>query len=108
MRLRAGRPADLRTELAKVYDSALPHRPGMMARDDRWWQAVLDDPEFVRRGMSPLKCLLAGDDSGPRGYAVYRTRPDHEDDGLPYGSLSVGELVAADGAAMAALCSPGT
>jgi len=103
VRLRAGRPAELRTELAKVYDSALPHRPGMMARDERWWQAVLDDPEFVRRGMSPLKCLLASDDSGPRGYAVYRTRPDYDDDGLPYGSLSVRELIAADGAAMAAL-----
>jgi predicted acetyltransferase len=103
VRLRIGRPAELRTELAKVYDSALPQRPGMMARDERWWEAVLDDPEFERRGMSPLKCLLASDDSGPRGYAVYRTKPDWDDDGLPYGSISVQELVAADGAAMAAL-----
>jgi len=101
--LRAGSPAELRPELAKVYDAALPHRPGMMARDERWWQAILDDPEFVRRGMSPLKCLLAGDDSGPRGYAVYRTRPDWDDDGLPYGTLSVRELIAVDGAATAAL-----
>jgi len=103
VRLRGGQPADLRTELAKVYDSALPHRPGMIARDERWWEAVLDDPEFERRGMSPYKCLLASDDSGPRGYAVYRTKPDWDDDGLPYGRLSVRELIAADGAATAAL-----
>jgi len=75
----------------------------MMARDERWWQAILDDPEFVRRGMSPLKCLLAGDDSGPRGYALYRIRPDWDGDGLPYGALSVRELIAADGVATAAL-----
>src|SRR5215831_5275138 len=37
VRLRTGPPADLRTELAKVYDAALPHRPGMIARDERWW-----------------------------------------------------------------------
>ncbi len=103
VRLRAAPPAGLRTELAEVYDSALPRRPGMMARDERWWQSILADPEFAHRGMSPLKCLLAGDDSGPRGYALYRTQPGWDDDGLPYGSLSVGELIAADGAATTAL-----
>jgi predicted acetyltransferase len=103
VQLRAGQPADLRGELGQVYDVQVPHRPGMLARDDRWWQAVLYDPEFVRRGMSPQKCLLAAGDSGPRGYALYRTRPDWDDDGLPHGSVSVRELVATDGAAMAAL-----
>ena len=103
VRLRAAEPTELPAELAKVYDSAVPHRPGMLARDERWWQAILDDPEFVRRGMSPQKCLLAGDASGPRGYALYRTRPDWDEDGLPYGRLSVRELIAADAAAAAAL-----
>jgi predicted acetyltransferase len=103
VRLRTADPAEVRTELAKVYDSAVPHRPGMIARDERWWQAILDDPEFARRGMSLQKCLLAGDPSGPRGYALYRTRPDWDEDGLPYGSLSVRELIAADAVAAAAL-----
>ncbi|HEV3291233.1 MAG TPA: GNAT family N-acetyltransferase [Streptosporangiaceae bacterium] len=103
VRLRAGQPAGVRTELAKVYDAAVPHRPGMMARDERWWHSVLADPESSRRGMSPLKCLLAGDESGPRGYALYRTKPDWDENGLPCGSLSVRELIAADGAAAAAL-----
>jgi predicted acetyltransferase len=103
VRLQAGEPGELRTELAKVYDCVLPHRPGMIARDERWWRAILDDPEFVRRGMSPQRCLLAVDASGPRGYALYRTRPDWDEDGLPYGSLSVRELIAADATAVTAL-----
>jgi predicted acetyltransferase len=103
VRLRAGRPTELRAELAKVYDSAVTHRPGMMARDERWWQSILADPEFHRRGMSPQKCLLAADDSGPRGYALYRTKPDWAEDDLPFGRLSVRELIAADAAATAAL-----
>jgi predicted acetyltransferase len=103
VRLRAAAPTELRTELAKVYDSAVPHRPGMMARDERWWQSMLADPEFVRRGMTSLKCLLADDGSGPRGYALYRTKADWAEDGLPFGSLSVRELIAADATTTAAL-----
>jgi predicted acetyltransferase len=103
VRLRAAPPGELRAELAKVYDAAVPHRPGMMARDERWWQNTLDDQQFQRRGMSARRCLLAGDDAGPRGYALYRTKPDWDDDGLPYGSLSVRELIATDAAAAAAL-----
>jgi predicted acetyltransferase len=103
VRLRAAPPDELRAELAKVYDAAAPHRPGMMARDERWWQSVLDDGELRRRGMSARRCLLAGDDAGPRGYALYRTKPDWDDDGLPYGALSVRELIATDAEAAAAL-----
>jgi predicted acetyltransferase len=103
VRLQAADPTELRAEVAKVYDCVLPHRPGMIARDERWWQAILDDPDFVRRGMSAQKCVLAVDASGPRGYALYRTRPDWDEEGLPYGSLSVRELIAADAGAAAAL-----
>jgi predicted acetyltransferase len=101
--LRAGPPEELRAELAKVYDAAVPRRPGMMARDERWWQATLADPESRRRGRGPLKCLLAGDESGPCGYALYRTKPEWTDDELPSGILSVRELISADAAATAAL-----
>jgi len=103
VRLRAGRPAELRAELAEVYDSVAPGRPGMMARDGRWWQTVFADPQVHRWGMSPLKCLLATGDAGPRGYALYRTKPDWGNDELPSGSLSVSELITADAAATAAL-----
>ncbi len=103
VRLQAALPGGLRTELAKVYDCAVPHRPGMIARDERWWQSILADPESGRRGMSPLRCLLAGDGSGPRGYALYRTQPGWDDDALPNGTLSVRELIATDTAATTAL-----
>jgi predicted acetyltransferase len=89
--------------LAKVYDCVVPRRPGMMARDERWWQSILADPESGRRGMSPLKCLLAGDGSGPRGYALYRTQPGWDHDALPNGTLSVRELIATDADATTAL-----
>ncbi len=102
VRLQVAKAAKLRTELAKVYDSAVPGRPGMMARDQSWWQTMVADLESFRRGMTSLKCLLASDDSGPRGYALYRTKPDWAD-GLPSGSLSISELIADDAATSAAL-----
>jgi predicted acetyltransferase len=101
--LRTGQPADLRAELAKVYDSAVPHRPGMLARHERWWQNMFADPESGRKGMTALRCLLAQDASGPRGYALYRTKAAWADDGLPAGQLTVRELIAADAPATAAL-----
>lgn len=104
VRLRAGKPADLRADLIKVYDAAVPRRPGMLARDGRWWDSVLNDPQIFRSGMSTLQCLLAEDDSGPLGYALYRTKPDWED-GLPDGKLAIRELIADDPAATAALWS---
>ena len=105
VRLMSGRPAGQLGQLVRVYDVARSHRPGMMARDDRWWQAMVDDPERIRRGMGPQKCLLAVDDSGPLGYALYRTKPDWGDDGLASGHLAVRELFATDPAATAALWS---
>ena len=102
VRLSAGQPAELRTELAGIYDAVVPLRPGMMARDQRWWQSTLADPEIDRGGRSPLKLLLAAGDAGPCGYALYRTKPDWEDD-LPSGTLSVQELMTTDAVAGAAL-----
>jgi predicted acetyltransferase len=102
VRLRAGKPADLRTGLSKVYDAAVPRRPGMLARDTRWWDSVLNDPQSFRSGMSAQQCLLAEDDSGPLGYALYRTKPDW-DQGLPDGKLAIRELIADGAAATAAL-----
>ena len=93
-------PADL----AKVYDQILPTRPGLFARDDRWWQSVLYDSAYWRGGRTPLRCVLAEDDAGPRGYALYAGRGQWDDRTfLPDAALEVRELVAADPAATAAL-----
>jgi predicted acetyltransferase len=102
-RLRAAEPRDATAELAKVYESVLRERPGMVARDDRWWEYILWDPEHRRSGSSPLRCVIAEDDAGPRGYALFSVRPDWADGGIPDGVLQVRELMAADPAAYAAV-----
>jgi predicted acetyltransferase len=102
-RLRTAEPRDATADLAKVFESVLHERPGVFARDDRWWENVLWDPEHRRSGRSPLRCVIAEDDAGPRGYALYSVRPSWGDDGIPDGVLQVRELMATDPAAYAAI-----
>jgi predicted acetyltransferase len=101
-RLRFCAPADVRAELLKVHDTALAGRPGMLARNEQWWDVQLSDLPFNRDGMSALRCVVAEDDSGPRGYSLYRTQPSWSD-GIPDGTVAVSELIALDPAATAAL-----
>jgi predicted acetyltransferase len=104
LRLRLTEPEEARAELAKVYDTALETRPGFFSRNDLWWNRVLDDPEKDRKDASPLRCLLAEDDDGPRGYALYSGVGRWDDDlFLPDGQLDIRELVATDPPASAAL-----
>jgi len=102
LRLRLANPCDVRSDLAKVFAAVLPTRPGMLARNDAWWGLLLADEPTRRDGMSPLRCLLAEDTSGVRGYALYRTKGSWTN-GLPDGALRVRELTALDPAATAAL-----
>ena len=78
-------------------------RPGMFGRNDAWWRSAIYDPAEQRQGASPLRCLLAEDASGPRGYALY-SAVDTWTGFLPENVLTVRELMAADPAASAALC----
>ncbi|HEY5985845.1 MAG TPA: GNAT family N-acetyltransferase, partial [Streptosporangiaceae bacterium] len=104
LRLRLADPAAVRAELGKVYDMALAERPGFYARTDPWWDYVLDDPKEEWGGGTPLRCVLAEDDSGPRGYALFRAEGRWDDPNfLPDSSLKVQEAVAADPAAAAAV-----
>jgi len=102
-RLRSPEPRGALAELAKVYDGVLRGRPGLPARDDRWWDYVVWDPEHRRSGRSPLRCLIAEDDAGPRGYALFSVTPNWGEHGLPGGLLRVQELMATDPAAYAAV-----
>jgi predicted acetyltransferase len=104
LRLRIADPAAAMPELAKVYDAVLPSRPGFIARNEMWWQRTVHDPADRRQGTSPLHCVLAEDDGGPRGYALYSAanRWDSETS-LPDSALNVLEMVGADAAASAAL-----
>ena len=38
LRLRVAEPRDATAELARVFEPVLRERPGMYARDDRWWE----------------------------------------------------------------------
>ena len=57
-RLRIAEPQDANGVLARVYDHVQRSRPGMLARDERWWDYTLWDPEHRRSGSSPLRCVL--------------------------------------------------
>jgi predicted acetyltransferase len=104
LRLRLVDPVAAIPELAKVYDTVLPSRPGFIARTESWWQRTVYDPADRRHGASPLHCLLAEDDAGPRGYALYSAVSRWDSDtSLPDSVLHVREMVAADAAASATL-----
>ena len=103
LRLRIAEPEAAMPELAKVYDAVLASRPGMFGRNDAWWRSAIFDPAEHRHGAGPLHCLLAEDASGPRGYALY-AGVDTWTGFLPDNVLTVRELMAADPAASAALC----
>ena len=102
--LRLAEVGQVTAELAKVYDAVLPGQPGFFVRDDDWWGRVLHDESQEQPGTGPLRCLLAEDGSGVRGYAVYAVRQRWDDaTSLPDGSLLIRELMVADPAASAAL-----
>ncbi len=82
--------------LKPVYDAIRATRPGLLTRSDGYWASVLADPEFIRDGRSELRCVLAADESGPRGYALYSAKPSWGDDGIPAQVLSVRELFGID------------
>lgn len=104
LRLRLAGPQAVTAELAKVYEAVLSLQPGFFARSEDWWGRVLYDEPEERHGLGPLRCLLAEDGSGVRGYALYSCAERwHEPTGLPDGSLVVREVIAADAAAGAAL-----
>ena len=102
--LRLAEPAEVAADLAKVYATVAARQPGFFGRDDDWWERVLDDPKEDRHGASPLRCLLAADADGVRGYALYRAVARWEQGTvLPDSAINVWELVSADPAAGAAL-----
>lgn len=104
LRTRLVEPAAARPELATVYDLVLRTRPGFYARNTTWWDRMLNDPEERRNGAGPLRCVLAEDDRGVRGYALYAGISGWEDGTfLPDGTLNVRELMAAGPAASATL-----
>jgi predicted acetyltransferase len=104
LRLRIADPAAARAELGKVYETVLAERSGFYARTDAWWDRVLDDPQEEWGAGTPLRCVLAEDDSGPRGYVLFKAQ-GHWDGPtfLADSALDIDEAVTADAAATAAI-----
>ena len=95
-------PADDWKRTAGVYDTLTARRPGMFARNERWWKrAVMDLPD-MRDGRSELRCVIVEDRAGVRGYARYATKQSFGDD-FGQGKVSVREVMALDPAALATL-----
>jgi predicted acetyltransferase len=106
LRLRITEPDAALAELAKVYDTLLPTQPGFFVRNESWWNHIVEDPDEGRPGSMPVRCVLAEDDAGPRGYALYSARGRWDEDTfLPDSTLDIRELVATDPGATAVLWS---
>jgi predicted acetyltransferase len=104
LRLRIIEPGQARAELAKVYEAVYDTRPGFFQRSDTWWEKVLWDSENQRHGATPLRCVIAEDDTGPRGYSLYSARDGWDEDAfVATGTIDVRELMATDPPASAAL-----
>jgi predicted acetyltransferase len=83
-----------------IFDRFREQRPGCVDRDDEWsWRmAVVVDPPAWRDGASARRLVHVPG----RGYARYRVK-DRFEDGLPAGEVQLGELLATDPEAEAAL-----
>ena len=104
LRLRIAEPGAARAGLAKVYEAVLGERPGFYARNEAWWDRALADDPDKRAGASPLRCVLAEDTAGPRGYALFSGRERWDQDALlAEFAIEVREVITADPAATAAI-----
>ncbi|MEU8265902.1 GNAT family N-acetyltransferase [Sphaerisporangium sp. NPDC049002] len=103
LRLRVVRPAAARADIEKVFDSVVTTRPGLYARSPERWDAMLDDDESSRYGATTLRCVIAEDDAGPRGYALFRLKADYTDHDVADGEVRLRDLFGLDPAAYALL-----
>jgi predicted acetyltransferase len=103
LRLRVTIPADARADLARVFAEVAARRPGRYARNETLWDSLLVDEEFAQQGKGPLRCVVAEDGDGVRGYATFRIRVRWDDDGIAANELHVNEVEALDPAAYALL-----
>jgi predicted acetyltransferase len=102
VRLRIVEPRAAHTEMGKVYELAMAERPGLYARTEPWWERLTHGPDSDADPI--MRCVLAEDDSGPRGYALFTSDGRWEPGTfLPDGEMNVTEAIAVDPAAAAAL-----
>ncbi|MER6950006.1 GNAT family N-acetyltransferase [Nonomuraea sp. NPDC000554] len=103
LRIRVARPAEARAEFESLFERIVPMRPGRYARHADFWNNVLADDEADQQGAGTLRSVIAEDDNGVRGYALFRIKASWDANGVPDGELRLRELEASDPAAYALL-----
>jgi predicted acetyltransferase len=102
LQVRLADPADVRKDLATVAEQVNAYRAGGLARTDSWWDLHLQDLPHSRGGASALRAFVVSDASGPRAYALFRTKISF-DEPVPAGDLIVRETAYVDPRAAALL-----
>ncbi|MFA9444808.1 GNAT family N-acetyltransferase [Egicoccus sp. AB-alg6-2] len=93
-------PEQALAEWPSILESVRDRRPGCATRSPEWWRRTLvKDPESWRDGASARRLVHVPG----RGYASFRVKDGAWKDNLPDGTVRLGELVAADAEAEAAL-----
>ncbi|MEV0593752.1 GNAT family N-acetyltransferase [Nonomuraea cavernae] len=103
LRIRVARPAEARGDFERLFASIVPRRPGRYLRKEEFWTGQLADEEIDQRGDGILRSVIAEDDGGLRGYALFRIKASWDSNGVPNGELKLYELEASDPAAYALL-----
>jgi predicted acetyltransferase len=95
---------DYRAAAIGLHDRLRRTAPGNLDRDAGWWDRLLRDDEYLRKGAAPRAYLLHTEPDGEvTGYAAYRVKGDWTDHGEPDGTLTVEEVRGAPAPAYAAL-----
>jgi predicted acetyltransferase len=102
-RLRLVEKEDALKVLPAVYERVQLGQPGMLGRDQTWWEHLLIDLKDWRDGASALFFAVHETKEGPDGYVQYRVKHPPWSEAGAVTVLRVRELVAATPQAYAAL-----
>jgi predicted acetyltransferase len=85
---------EARDVIRPVYDRVASRRPGMYARDDRWWARRLRDPADDREGATAFRYAVVDGPDGVEGYVQYRLKPGDWAEHHGNGEVKVREILA--------------
>jgi predicted acetyltransferase len=78
-----------------LHDRLRVNQPGMFKRSPEWWEArVFSDFQSRRGGATAARWAVVDSDNGIDGYAKYRTKSGHGDDGHSGAELVTTDLFA--------------
>jgi predicted acetyltransferase len=91
-RMRLVDRAEAMKSFPSVYDRVRTTRPGMVDRDERWWNAIFLDIESYREDATPYFWAVF-EGQGLDGYVVYRVKESRDSRGQFDSILLIEELV---------------